>query len=928
MVRVMALFVAVPSCSACRGPSIIVRAVALSTSRGSLCYNSCIMELILTHGNTEFDGFASQLAAARLFPGAIPVLSQSMNRNVRDFLSLYRSELPYVHAESLPDERVTRIILVDTQKVPQLKVVTRNAKDAAVEIIDHHPLAFEPGSTVTFTGEEVGATTTLLLERLVPKGYVPSRVEATLFLLGIYEDTGSLTYANTKPVDARCVAWLLENGASLEVANEFLNRPLLPEQWGVYAELTERAEMIDVEGNKVLVTAARPSGYVEELSVLAHKLKDLYDPDAVFMLVQLDHHIEVIARSTTDAIDVGEVLQQFGGGGHGRAAAAVVRQGDLREIRQRLIDILPRLLRPAIRAVDIMTRAVLTLPPETTIVSAMEQFGRGQHSELPVVNVNGTLLGMISVEDLKRSGRRHSPTGMVSEAMRQQYQSVTPQASLHYVQQLMLDFGLTHLPVVQADKLAGIIAKADLLKVWPGISGGDRPEADLIRRIEMALPQHLMKVVWRASDIADEIGVSLYLVGGFVRDLLLGIRNYDLDIVVEGEAIEIAKRLGQEIGVKVRSHKQFGTAKLLLDVKLDQSPAVGPQRASVRGDLQPNGAPLRIDFVTARREFYQQSSALPVVEAGSIMHDLYRRDFTINTMAISLDRARRGKLIDFFGGRHDLERRLVRVLHDRSFIEDPTRILRAVRLEQRLGFQIESQTLRLMTEAIDQELLSKVSGERLRTELNLIFQESVAAAALDRLASLGVLQTICPGIEWEPGLRAGAEAVDKWFEGHDRPLAYLAFLAYVMGSTGAHCLVERLKLPPDEANVLEAAVEVKSAFLDLEKPGITASQIYCVLEPYSLVALRVAAAVERPGRVRDRLLAYLDKLRFVQPELDGVFIRNLGVRPGPVYKELLHHLVMAKLDGVVKSRKEEEEYLRWLLRTKDVPTGHEAESLS
>lgn len=888
------------------------------------------MELILTHGNTEFDGFAAQLAATKIFPGAIPVLSQSMNRNVRDFLSLYRSELPYVRAENLPDEPITRIILVDTQKVPQFKVVTRNAGGARVEIVDHHPLSIELGSNSTFTGELVGAATTLLVERLMLKGYAPSRVEATLFLIGIYEDSGSLTYANTKPLDATCVAWLLENGASLQVANEFLNRPLLPDQWGVYAELTERAEMIDVGGHKVLVTTARPGAHVEELSVLAHKLKDLYDPDALFMLVQLDHHVEMIARSTTDAIDVGEVMQQFGGGGHGRAAAAVARQGDLPQLRQKLIEVLPQFLRPAITAADIMTRVVHTLSPASTIGEALEQLSRSQHSELPLVDENGTLLGMVDRDDLNRFARRRSPDNPASVAMKHQFQSVPPHASLHHVQQLMLDYGLTHLPVVQSGRLAGIIAKADLLKVWPGIAGRDRPEADLIRRIEMVLPKHLMNVIWRASDIADEIGVSLYLVGGFVRDLLLGIPNYDLDIVVEGEAIQVAKRLGHELGVKVRSHKQFGTAKLMLDVRLDAFPGAPPadmlggMGAQVSDNVQPNGVPLRIDFVTARREFYQQSSSLPVVEASSIMHDLYRRDFTINTMAICLERARRGKLIDFFGGRHDLDRRLVRVLHDRSFIEDPTRILRAVRLEQRLGFEIESQTLRLMTEAIDEDLLSKVSGERLRTELNLIFRESVAASSLDRLATLGVLPMICPGIKWDSDLRAKAEAIGDRLDGRDRPVAYLAFLAYTMGETSARCLIERLKLPPDESQVVNDAIEVKSVVSDLRHPGMAASEIHALLKGHSLVALRVAAVIEEPGAVRDHLVAFLDRLRFIAPELDGTFIRKLGVKPGPVYRQLLDSLTRAKLDGLVKSREEEESFLRGLLRDRGYPAEHEA----
>jgi tRNA nucleotidyltransferase (CCA-adding enzyme) len=226
------------------------------------------------------------------------------------------------------------------------------------------------------------------------------------------------------------------------------------------------------------------------------------------------------------------------------------------------------------------------------------------------------------------------------------------------------------------------------------------------------LPREIADLIVLAEEIATEKNLSAYLVGGCVRDLLLGEKNFDLDIVVVGEAISFADEFSRRLKVKVIQHRRFGTA-----------------------TVHPAGHP-KVDFATSRKEYYPYPAALPLVSPSTLKDDLFRRDFTINAMAIDITRGNFGKLIDFFGGRPDLERGLIRVMHERSFVDDPTRILRAIRFEQRLGFRMEAQTLGYLQTALRQKALRQLAPTRITRELQLIFKEEKALLCLKRLNQL------------------------------------------------------------------------------------------------------------------------------------------------------------------------------------------------
>jgi len=309
------------------------------------------MRVITSHERADMDALAAIYAASLVYPDHQAVLPQKLNRNLHDFLAIYRDELPFVERRDLPRRPITRLVLVDTQAISQLRGMDANT---ITHVIDHHPIEEPLPRNTTFEGDTVGATTTLLVEKIRQQGVTVARLGATLMLLGIYEDTGSLSYRTTTARDLLAAAWLLEAGADLALADEFLRRPLTPDQRATLAELTRASSVLSIQGRSVCIAGVVLAEPVDELATLVHELLDLYEPDACFVLAEFAGDVQLIARSNTDAIDVARVLNEFGGGGHSKAAAALVQDAHLEEMRSRLLRALEPHIVPPVRVREIM----------------------------------------------------------------------------------------------------------------------------------------------------------------------------------------------------------------------------------------------------------------------------------------------------------------------------------------------------------------------------------------------------------------------------------------------------------------------------------------------------------------------------------------------------------------------------------------------
>ena len=873
------------------------------------------MEVITTHTNADFDSMASMLAAKKLYPSAVLVFPGSQERSLRDFFihsTLYAFEVERM--KNIDLQEVRRLILVDTRQISRIgkfsEVVSNS--DVEIHIYDHHPPSSDDLHGSLEVVSEVGATTTLLLGLLRERGMEITPDEATVMLLGIYEDTGNLTFPSTKEEDLTAAGYLIRKGANLNVLSNVITKELTAEQVFLLNDLIQSANRYNIHEIDVVIAQAAVDHYIGDIAVLVHKLKDIENLDVLFVLVRMEDRIYFIGRSRLEEVNVADIASEFGGGGHPTAASATLKGMTLIDAHDRLVKVLKEMVRPRRVARDVMVYPVKTIEPERTLEEAGEMLTRYNLAILPVLH-EGHVVGLISKQVVERAFHHGLQGSPVKEYMTTEFPTVAPDTSFSRIQELIIGQNQSLLPVLEKDRLVGTISVGDVMRVLQeemlkSVKGPQTLESQplharkkmISKLMQERFPERVHDLLMEFGRIGDELGYSVYAVGGFVRDLLMRVENFDVDIVVEGDGIRLAEEFEKKFPCRIRTHKKFGTAIILF----------------------PDG--LKVDVATARLEVYDSPAALPTVERGSTKMDLYRRDFTINTLAIQLNPKAFGELIDFCGGVRDIKEKVVRVLHNLSFVEDPTRVFRAIRFEQRLGFQIGKHTQNLMRNAVKMGFMDRLSGGRILSELILILQEGNPIPALKRMRDFNLFHFLHPHLKCDEEVENLFEQIHhvvSWFdllfldERYERWLIYFYGLVDFLKEGEIHEICQRLAMNDKiRGKVVEGKRQADQSLLQLfswinSEFQPKRSEIYAALDPLPTEAKLFMMAKTTQMTTRRYISLYFTQLKDTKPLLKGRDLVQMGIKPGPSIRKRLADLLKARLDEQVITRQDEMEYL-------------------
>ncbi|MGM0663997.1 MAG: CBS domain-containing protein [Thermodesulfobacteriota bacterium] len=882
------------------------------------------VEVITSHINADFDALASMLAASKLYPDAVLVFPGSQEKGLRNFF-IHTASYVFnsTKIRNLDLETIGRLILVDTRqrsRIGRFAQIVDN-EDVDVHIYDHHPDSDDDIHGSFEVIREVGAATSLITEILAEKGLTVSPDEASIMCLGIHEDTGSFTFSSTRAEDYRAAAWLTEKGADHNLISDLLTRELTAEQVRLLNDLMQEASTLVINGVNVVISEVIRDDYVGDLAVLVHKFMDMENLDVIFTLAQMEDKIYLVARSRIEDVNAAEIALAFGGGGHPQAASATIKNKTLIQARRSLHALLRSRINPRKTARDVMASPVIQIGPHETIQEAASVMTRYNINVLMVGDEDVGIQGYITRQVVEKAVYFHLGDLEVQEYMNIEFSSVGPDASLKEVQDLIIKDRLRILPVMDGGRVIGVITRTDLLNILVGepvirdFTYESRHASQFIRKKNMAsmlkerLPRKVIARLKEFGKIADLLGCNVYLVGGLVRDVFLKRENLDVDLVVEGDGILFARTFSeQHDDVRVRMHHKFGTAVVVF----------------------PDG--FKVDIATARMEYYESPAAPPIVETSSLKQDLFRRDFTMNTLAVKLNSRHFGTLVDYFGAQKDLKERVIRVLHNLSFVEDPTRVLRAIRFEQRFGFKIGKLTLALMKNAVSINTFKDMSPRRLFLELKLLMMEKDPVQLIERMDGFSLLQLIHPKLRLTDDLLSVLREIDAVLSWYDRLYLdepYAPWKVYWLGLTSSLesasliALAQRAQISEQEGLGLVHQRRKAWGLLDdlfrLDEDNLFG--VYTLLSDYDCELILYLMAKANNRRIKRQISLYFSRLRDIKTFLQGRDLKALGIPPGPVYREILDRLLEARMNGRIHTRDQElsfvlENYSGWIVEEK------------
>jgi tRNA nucleotidyltransferase (CCA-adding enzyme) len=869
--------------------------------------------VITCHANADFDALASMIAVSKLYPGAALVFPGTQESTLKDYF--IQSAMYLFNFRTLKDidtQAVGLLVVVDTRQRSRLSHVEPlfAIPNLDIHIYDHHPRDEDALAASLDIFRPWGATVSIIVERLRAEGLAVSADEATIMGLGIFEDTGGFTFKSTTEHDFAAAGWLRTMGMDLDVVRDIMSRELSSEQVAILSELIDSATTHRINGVDIVLSEVSLDAYVGDFALLTHKLMDMESIRVLFAIGRMGDRIQLVARSKAPEVDVGVVCSSFGGGGHAYAASASIKDRTISQVKDELFALLYSLINPQLVVRDFMSSPVVRIEASRTVAQAAEIMTRYGLKALPVVEYADQVCGIIEGSVAEKAVGHGLGMERVTEYMLEDFLSVTEDQDLYEVMEIILGHRQRLVPVVRDHAMVGVITRTDLInlmiqepaRIPESFLSDKRQEKNIRQLLHERLSKPIIGLLQVAGQIGQDLGVEVYAVGGFVRDMLLGIPNEDIDLVVEGDGIAYAHRLGERLEARVRPHLKFRTAVLIL----------------------PSGQ--KIDVATARLEYYEYPAALPIVELSSLKMDLYRRDFSINTLAVHLCPPHFGRLVDFFGGQQDIKDGIIRVLHSLSFVEDPTRIIRAIRFEQRFQFKIGAQTERLIKNAVRLNIFQKLSGARIRHELRLLAEDSAPVDALVRMRDLSLLQEINPLLHFPPTKEALLEEIERvidWYRLLFREEAPDIWIVYFLGLVSGfdahqvHALTARLQFPPKRVELVESTRRqlrfVAMQLAQWAKNGGSASDLHEILSPLSLEGLLYSMAKQRKQDQKKAISHYLTHLQDVGIAVSGRDIMAQGLAPGPDFAVILRAVKRAVLNGAVRNRDEQLNLVRRLV---------------
>ncbi|MFW6306702.1 MAG: CBS domain-containing protein [Bacillota bacterium] len=854
------------------------------------------MDIIVSHNLTDLDGLGAMIAAGKLYPEAKAVFVGRLHQTVKDFLVLYKDEIETYTLDEIELENVDRVIMVDTNKKEMTGELEERLdwENCEVIIYDHHPHDKEEWVTLDLS-ENVGSATTILVNRLVAKDIKINPFEATLGALAIYADTGNLTYLNTTFSDAHALAYLLESGANLKLINDFIKEPLNEEQQELLERLLEFKDDLNIDGINISIFAIEYDKYIAGINRVVEQIKQLYSIDTLFIIFVNDNKGELIGRSSDEAVDIGKICSALNGGGHAGAGAARLRDITLEEAKDELVSVINEKVKPLFRVRKIMSSPVRTVSPDTSIEEVellMKKFG---HNALVVVE-NEKVVGIFSRSDLSKVKGHNLMHAPVKAYMTRDVITVDASIPVSKAQQIMVEYGIGRLPVENKGKLAGIVTRSNILSSYYGSETPyqhkhrygssmvdiEENERDVSGKINQ-LSDGVINLLKKCGQVADQNEVNVYLIGGMVRDLLLDIDNRDLDLVVDGSLEKYLPSLSKELGGQYSYNRQFRTGSINL----------------------PTGT--TIDLASARREIYPYTGALPEVESTNIVEDLFRRDYTINALAIKLNPEHWGQLIDSFAAEKDLKDGLLRSLHRFSFLDDPTRIIRGIRLANRLGFTFEEETATLIKEALDTADFSRLSPDRVIKEFELLFNNKLTEDLMDLLKEYPIFKLLDIDTNIDKRYYCEISVLEDY-------LAELREKNYNIDTWVVRLAIFSNEWDPDivnDWNIKNRHKDVitiyskSSNFLKKMDKDLDSVDIVAECSRFSNEELLVLLVKTDNNKVVSNIKNYLNNLQKIHLEINGNDLIELGFQPGPVMKDVLDEIYKEKLRGNLLNRGQE-----------------------